>query len=307
MLLQLACSKSAPSNPVAIAVSASATSSTRATSTSNRAPVAPASAVQAVLNPEGLPAYTGAVGSLEGTIYVEGPAAPDLQLDFSGCPQAKAMHGFQFRAQPAASDASKRVLADAVVGITGYVGYVVPETRPAVQLTAKDCMLSARTAVLTFGQQLDVKNIDVGETHTYYAFELSGSPTAALRVATSGSDAIPLYPQHPGNDRLVEKMGRGFMTADVIVVPTPLHAVSDALGHYRIDGIPIGKLDAHAMHPSVRMRGVDAPVEILAGTATNLDMTIRFEGAAAPGVTVSAKPAAGAKAPATPTATKLHP
>jgi hypothetical protein len=288
-----ACTK--PQGDLGKPVALSATTSAAPAPTAGGALTSPS--VLAVVNPEHVPAYTGATGSLEGTIFVEGEPAPDLHLDFTGCPQSATTHGKQFREQASATDVSKRVLADAVVGITGYVGFSIPQTREAVTIIAKDCQLSARTVVMTFGQYIALKNGDLGDVKTYYAFELAQSPTPAMRVAAARSDEIRLYPIRPGADRLVEKMGRPFMSADVVVTLAPLYTVSALDGHYRIDGIPVGKLDAHAAHPTPHMRGVDKPIEIVQGAVTQLDFTIRHEGASSAVMSTTATAKSTATAP----------
>ncbi|HVJ88576.1 MAG TPA: hypothetical protein VM580_02160, partial [Labilithrix sp.] len=57
----------------------------------------PTASVAAKVNPEGLPAYTGPTGSVEGTISVMGDPAPETPGDFKRCPDAAKMYGRAFR------------------------------------------------------------------------------------------------------------------------------------------------------------------------------------------------------------------
>src|SRR5579862_3686583 len=61
-----------------------------------RSPI-PKALVDAVVNPEHLPAYSGPTGSIEGTILVVGPPAPDVKVDVSPCPAALDTYGKLFR------------------------------------------------------------------------------------------------------------------------------------------------------------------------------------------------------------------
>src|SRR5688572_9870772 len=53
----------------------------------------PTASVAAMVNPENLPAYAGPTGSVEGTVFVVGPPAPDNVADFRGCADASASWG----------------------------------------------------------------------------------------------------------------------------------------------------------------------------------------------------------------------
>ena len=116
----------------------------------------PRDRVLAMLNPSGLPAYDGPRGSGEGVVDVDGePPARRTGLDFRTCPAGERTHGATYR--ETTLDGGRRVLADAVVALTGYKGFV-PESREAVRLVARDCAYEQRTVTLTFGQRLEVVN-----------------------------------------------------------------------------------------------------------------------------------------------------
>ena len=81
-----------------------------------------------MLNPQHLPVYSGPTGSVEGTILVIGPAAPDVKIDTKQCPAALDTYGKLFREGTPAAPNGPRPLADAVVIAVGYSGYYIPET-----------------------------------------------------------------------------------------------------------------------------------------------------------------------------------
>jgi hypothetical protein len=59
------------------------------------------------------------------------------------------------------------------------------------------------------------------------------------------------------------------------VLRYPLHTVSDLDGHYRIDGVPVGKMSVRALHPTVASEA-QAPVDILANVVSKVDITLEY-------------------------------
>src|SRR5689334_6261693 len=75
--------------------------------------------VAKVVNPKGEPPYKGPTGTLKGVVHISGD--PALPMDFtfaSGCGEAAATYGKLFRT------GQDNTLADALVAVTGYKGYV---------------------------------------------------------------------------------------------------------------------------------------------------------------------------------------
>ncbi len=231
----------------------------------------PAASVAAYMNPAHLPPYTGPTGSVEGTIRVEGPPSPDMQgVDVTSCPGAARMYAKLFREGPPGAD-GRRPLADAVVAITGYSGFYVPERNDAESLRIENCAFDARTVAMTFGQRLDIAN----ETPDLWAPTLAQAPMPVLMMATSHGDPVRLYPARPGYFTLVDKEKHSWAQADVYALLQPLHAVSDLAGHYRIDGVPVGKLKVSA-RLRVLQHEATADVDVLANVVQTADLVIRY-------------------------------
>jgi len=183
-----------------------------------------------------------------------------------------------------------RTLADVVIGVTQYDGYL-PEARPAEIADAAGCAWSQRTYVLTFGQSLDVRSRDSRP----YVPDLMGANLEAQLVALPRGDAIHLYPKRPGIYMLTDSM-RLFMTANVLVVTFPTHAVTGLDGSFTIPHVPVGKVKVSALLPP--MKEVDKTVEVHEGELVQVPFTLRFdrkvwEGAGSPfnpGAPGSSKP-----------------
>ena len=231
--------------------------------------------IDATLNPNKLPAYEGPTGSVEGTITVVGPASPDVKIENSShCPAAIDTFGKLFREGTPAEPEGPRPLADAVVAVVGYGGYYVPEKRGTESVTiAADCSFPARTLAVTFGQKLEVTNL------SKYPFapvlDPGASPAVMMAPPLGAGDPVRIYPRRPGHMIMGDLM-QEYVREDVYVLRFPLHAVSDRSGHYRIDGIPVGKLTVGAEHPTVASRA-EAPVEIKENVVAKVDLLLKYD------------------------------
>lgn len=231
----------------------------------------PTTSVEAMVNPEHAPPYAGPTGVVEGTIYVTGPAAPPMMgKSYNKCPAAAKMYATTFRSGAALPD-GRRPLADVVVAITGYDGFI-NEKSPAQRIEIRDCAYSARTVALTLGQRIEVANKSTG---FMFAPALENQPAPAIMMATPNGDPVKLYPKRPGRYRIVDKGGNDWMEADVYVIGQPLHAVSDENGHYRIEGVPVGKLKLGARHPFIS-GDVQVDVDVQSSTVMKADVTIPY-------------------------------
>jgi len=254
----------------------------------NATPLPSASVVEAV-NPKSMPIYSGPTASLEGTVTVIGdPAQPVPGLDWSRCREGEAVYGKTFREGDKRPDGS-RPLADALVVITGYAGYVVAERRALKHIAIERCAFATRTVDMTFGQALSIANKDPDKKR-YYAPELANSPMPALMLAPSEGDPVKLYPKKPGFTELTDKMSPPWLKADVYTLVQPLHAVTDKNGHYRIDGIPTQEADGKpisGLEVNVRLKAINRDVtkpapELKDGSLGHLDIQLEHRAAAAP-------------------------
>jgi len=292
LVFLLACGKGAAEKSGGSVSAAPSTTASAAPNASVREPAASAKSepkpalkpeeVVAALNPEGNPVYSGPVGAVEGTIFVTGRPAPDAGFPLDKCPQVAGMYGKVFREKALPGVKDRRALADAIVGVTGYDGIYVPPKETARTLEIRDCAFNTRTVVLTLGERLDVFNRDAPGTKTFYALSLAKAGTTALRVAAPSTDPLRFYPREPGRDRLLDNLDRPFLTVDVFTVRFPLHDVSNADGHFRIEGIPVGKRKLNVTHPAFDSNttlDIDVPAD---GTVTK-DVVVNFRGAAPEG------------------------
>lgn len=237
----------------------------------------PTALVQKYVNPQNLPAYKGPVGSIEGFVRKVGPPAPKLGLSsatFVGCPTAEDEYGAAFREGPPDA-AGRRPLLDAIVAVRPAAPsqtYFIPEKDEAVTLNIVGCGYERRTVVMTFGQRLEVKNL----TKEYWVPELDPKVGVAMMMAPpNGGDPVKLYPKQPGRYHLVDH-DRRYVIDDLLVALSPLHAVTDQNGHYRIDGVPVGAMKIQAQHPQIPNVLATTDVEVKENVVTTVDLTMNY-------------------------------
>ena len=224
--------------------------------------------VSAAVNSKGEPPYTGATGTISGLVTVTGDPPPEIPEAVASipadCATAKDTYGKLFR------EGAGRALADVVVGVTGYTGYL-PEDSPGQFADANGCAWNSRTYVLTFGQSLDVRSRDSRP----YVPDLMGAKLKAQLVALPRGDAIHLYPEQPGRYQLTDSM-RLFMLADVLVVKFPTHAVTGLDGRYVIPRVPVGKVKISALLPATMVQ-TEKEVEVHEGELVDVPLSLAFD------------------------------
>jgi hypothetical protein len=235
----------------------------------------PSAYIEAALNPGHEKPYSGPIGTVRGVLHVAGDPAPelpevlaDIAKSKDKCEAARAFYGKLFREGPG------RELADALVAVTNYKGFVPPRGDAKV-VTARGCTFESRTIAMSFGQRLEVKN----RGSEAVVPSLSGTPQAALVVAFPGGDSVKLFPTHPG-EFLLQDQTHPFATAHVFVLKYPTTAVTGIDGTFEIADIPAGDAVVSAYLPTTQGRA-SAPVKVVAGEVTKVDLTIQFDAKAA--------------------------
>ncbi len=233
----------------------------------------PVASIEAYVNPAKLPAYDGPTGSIEGTIRVDGPPAPDRKgYDYGKCSEAKSVYGKLFREGSVAAADGSRSLADAIVAVTGYTGFYIPERNGAASVVINDCAFSTKTVAMTFGQRLEITST----SNEIWAPTLSQVYSPALMVVNSHTEPVKLYPPKPGYFTLVDTtQAHPYAYVDVYAMLQPLHTVSAADGHFRIDGVPVGKMKINARLAAIG-REASADIEILKGVVQHADLVLHY-------------------------------
>ncbi len=232
--------------------------------------------VQKALNPSNLPAYSGPTGSIEGTVWITGdpsPARPNPPPS-KKCPEAATLYAKLFR-EGTANDKGARPLADAIVGVNDLPGgssNFVPAPSSVATATIEGCTLGTRTVAMTFGQRLDVLNRGTNLAGP----QLHPASNVALMLAPPKGDPVHLYPTKPGHYLIGDALATDALDSDLFVFLFPLHVVTPESGHYRIDGVPVGKRRVFAHLPAIDL-GTTRDIDVRAGETTPLDLTLKYD------------------------------
>jgi hypothetical protein len=227
---------------------------------------APPEVVAKEVNPNSAEPYSGPTGTIKGVVRIKGDPPPATDFSFpSGCGEAASTYGKWFRV------GQDGTVADVLVAATGYDAYVPPREE-AVKVTMRGCALSTRTVAATFGQRIEVSNLDKIESYMPY---LDGAKFRAVLVAIPGGDPVKLYPQEPGHYIIRDQLPKPFMTADVYVVKFATHAVTGLDGMFEIKGVPVGKVRVNGLLPALDLTA-EQMIEVKPGDNV-VDLTLEFD------------------------------
>jgi hypothetical protein len=226
--------------------------------------------VAKAIDPKDETPYSGKTGTVRGHITIKGDAPPDALSSIGkpwtfppACSDAADVFGKLFR------KGKKGELADAMVAVTEYSGFVPPKARMK-SVEIRKCALGSRTIVATFGQRIEVSNKDADLTYMPY---LDGAPFRALMVAIPGGKPIKLYPMQPGHYLLRDQLQRPFLIGDVFVLPYATFDVTRTDGRYEVAGVPVGKARIDAFLPVIN-KSVGKDIEVKEGdNLVDLELT----------------------------------
>jgi hypothetical protein len=253
-----------------------------------------AASVAAAINPRGEAPYSGPTGTLRGTIRIKGDPPPDTGLSFPPqCAEAAATYGKRFRV------GQDGTVADVLVAVN-FPGFV-PAREEAKKLTVRGCAFSKRTLTVTFGQRIEVSNLDKTETYMPY---IDGARSAAILVAVPGGDPVKLYPLSEGRYLIRDMLPKPFMMTELFVLKYATHDVTGLDGQYEIKDIPATSVRVSALLPAIG-KTLGQMLDIKPGDNT-LDLTFEYTdpskaspaasagAAGAPPASSAAKPAGSA-------------
>ncbi len=247
--------------------------------------------VSKLVNPDNLPAYAGPTGTVRGVVTGAGSLPPvateHLAKIKPPCPEGRETYGHVFR------EGMMRSLADVLVAVTGYTGYV-PAKDAKQTVGARGCAFSTRTIALTFGQTLDV----VSKDSEGYVPNLLGAHMQAQLLALPGGVPSTLYPPEPGHYWLTDDL-KVFMLADVFVLKYSTHDVTSLDGRFEIADIPVGKARISALLPATGVV-VEKDIELKAGQTLDLPLQLAFDAKAYAAAAAASAGAASSAPPPTP-------
>lgn len=140
--------------------------------------------------------------------------------------------------------AADRGLGGVVVAASGFTGKHLYEPAPH-EVVFEHCRLSPTIVAATIGDTLELENRGEGDVPVTF-----GPVPEPLTLRRGLRPRIPLS---PGVESLMCPPEVGCGRTDVIVFHHSLHAVTDAVGRFRIEGFPTRQnVAVHVWHPLLR-------------------------------------------------------
>ncbi len=221
----------------------------------------------------GGPAYKpgplGAVGSISGTIKLDGVPPVDstpITVDTKVC-GTKA---------EGSVDATAKGLADVIVWVSDAKTGKPLTINRRLELSSEKCQLDPRIQAAVVGSTVNVFNDDkllhrlsfisasTGDTLQVMPFFNSGQVVASEKLAKSPGIVEVRCAQHP------------WSRAYLAVFDHPYYAVTERDGAFTIDSLPPGKYTVNAWHEGMR-EAVKQQVEVGSGGVARVDMGVTLE------------------------------
>lgn len=160
-------------------------------------------------------------------------------------------------------------LANAIVYLTDIKAGKPARLEDAVKLTNRKCRFVPHVLSATVGQTLEIHNDD---PFLHDAHGLLGSRTLFNRAILKGHTVeIPL--QETGLVNINCNIRHTWMHAFLFVADHPYHAVTDAEGRFRLDGVPAGVWTLRVWHEM--LGSSDRQVRLKAGETQDVQIQMR--------------------------------
>jgi plastocyanin len=185
-------------------------------------------------------------GSLTGMAKFEGTPPEPKALDISGDPKCHSEHGDIMFSKVLVGENGG--LADVVIKISNPPeGEYAPPATPVI-LDQVGCMYTPHVLTLQTGQDLEVRNSDP-TTHNVRAIARKNKP---INMGQPPNTA-PRTKSFKREETITMKCDiHKWMTAIIVVVDHPYHAITDANGAFTIAGLPAGEYEYEAIHEAFK-------------------------------------------------------
>lgn len=200
----------------------------------------------------------GAGSPLRGTVRLKTPAPPrariEPRVDAEVCNAKGPLLDERLIVSPEGG------VANAVVYLLGESLPPPPATLPTARVAAKGCRFEPHVQALTAGAELELANDDP-LLHNVHAY-VSGRTLFNLGLP-EGTRRQRRTLREPGVVLLRSDAGHNWMRAYAVVLPTHLHAVTDASGNFVLPNVPPGSYRLVMWHE--RLGTQELPVTVKAG------------------------------------------
>lgn len=195
-----------------------------------------------------------ATGTLEGVVTLAGDTVPSpTTVENSTDPE---ICGTEHSLRNLVVSREGRGVRHVVVSLTGVAEEEIPDRAPGrLVIDNRDCQFVPHVAVATVGDTVVARNSDPTLHNTHYY----GPMRSNIALAEQGMTASRVA-RRPGLVTVLCDV-HGWMKAYIRIDPHPFHAVTDARGRFRIEGVPPGRYTLRIWHEELGTREVEVAVD----------------------------------------------
>ncbi len=211
---------------------------------------------------------TQAAGAIAGNVHLDPGAGlePVIVANTTDPEVCGARHSLEDLVLDAKGGVANVILSLEGAGVAVVQGGAAPAPQRA-RLDNRDCRFEPHALVLTSGSTLEVANSDP-TLHTVHWYGPTSGNLALPKVG--GTARRPTIELRDSGMYQLRCDIHGWMRAYVRVDPHPYHAVTNAAGGYRIEGVPPGRYTLVAWHERLGARR--RLVEVAAGSDNRVDL-----------------------------------
>ena len=218
------------------------------------------------------PVALGSVGTIAGTVTIDGNAPPDSVVtptrDQQLCGTAYPDSSVLLRG---------RALGNVVVWLADVKEGKELPTERRTEIVNEDCKLVPRVQAVVAGTTVNVRNEDRLAHTTRFLRGGTGGDTLATVPLTDDGQVVP-------NEHLAAKGGmigavcvqHPWTRAYIAVFESPYFAVTDESGTFHMDSIPPGTYHLIAWHERGESQ-VERQVEVSAGATSRVDLQVKLK------------------------------
>lgn len=214
------------------------------------------------------------VGTISGTVRLDGKAPERIKIDMSLDPACGAGGGDNYSEQYVVHDGKvANVYLYIKTGPPAAMTAATPNAVPVV-MDQKGCHYTPHVIALMRGGSLEFRNSDM-TMHTIHTIpttpkgrqlDIAEGPRGAPQTVAFKDTAIMIPVRcdpHP------------WMNAFINVADTPFYAVTDADGHFEIEGLPAGQYELAAVHEKLGEKTMSVMVKPQETVTGDFKYTIR--------------------------------
>ena len=210
-------------------------------------------------SPTSAPLDPATLGTVSGTIHLSGKAPTPVKIDMSMDPVCSITGGDNFAEQYVVHDGK---LANVYMYIKSGPPAAMSATAPTPAPIVMDqvgCKYVPHVIALMRGGSVEFRSSD-GTMHNIHTIPTTGDQPIDISQGPKGTPQVKQF-NRPEEMMPVRCNNHPWMNAFINVSATPFFAVTDADGHFTINGLPAGTYTLAAVHEKMGEQTITVTVE----------------------------------------------